>query len=210
MSMHEADVDRIVHRYSTRLREHGDDIRTLASGTEDRRRIRFDVLTDVGIGPGTSLVDVGCGFGDYFGYLQRRGIDVDYLGIDINPDLVSVARTKYPTARFEVRDIQRESPPDSDFFVSTSAFNLPLEHQDNYDFIAEMLAVMYHRARRGVAVDLLSTYVDYPSPHGFHYSPERVLGLAKRLTKRVAIRHDYPLYEFCVYLYPDFTGWAPR
>ena len=208
--MHDADVERIVSRYSTRLREHGDDIRTLASGTEERRRIRFEVLTAVGVESRTSVVDVGCGFGDYFGYLVERGIDVDYLGLDINPDLVKVARTKYPAARFEVRDIQREPPPQADFVVSTSAFNLPLLHQDNYEFIAEMLRVMYGNARRGVAVDLLSTYVDYQSPHGFHYAPERVLGLAKGLTKRVTIRHDYPLYEFCVYLYPDFAGWAPR
>ena len=47
--MHDADIDRIVKRYTARLREHGDDIKTLASGTEERRRMRFDVLTAVGI-----------------------------------------------------------------------------------------------------------------------------------------------------------------
>jgi SAM-dependent methyltransferase len=206
--MHDADVERIVKRYSARLREHGDDIRTLASGTEERRRVRFDVLTDVGVETGASIVDVGCGFGDYFGYLRERGIVVDYTGIDINPDLVAVARAKYPSARFLVDDIQRNPPPPCDFFVSTSAFNLRLDHEDNYQFAAEMLRIMYGQARRGVAVDFLTSYVDYPSPHGFHYEPERLLTIAKRLTKRVAIRHDYPLFEFCVYLYPDFTGWA--
>jgi SAM-dependent methyltransferase len=208
--MHEADVERIVRRYSARLREHGDDIRTLASGTEERRRVRFDVLTDVGIGTGASVVDVGCGFGDYFGYLRERGIAVDYTGIDINPDLVAVARAKYPAARFLVDDIQRNPPPRCDFFVSTSAFNLPLDHEDNYHFAGEMLRTMYERARGGVAVDFLTSYVDYRSPHGFHYEPERLLTIAKRITKRVAIRHDYLLFEFCVYLYPDFTGWASQ
>jgi SAM-dependent methyltransferase len=206
--MHDSDVDRIIKRYSARLREHGDHIATLASGTEERRRLRFDVLTAVGIEPGASVVDVGCGFGDYFGYLADRGVPVDYLGIDINPDLIAVARGKYPSARFQVADIQRDPPPHADFFVSTSAFNLPLEQQDNYAFAGELLDIMYVRARRGVAVDFLTSYVDYRSPHGFHYEPERLLTIAKRLTKRVTIRHDYPLFEFCVYLYPDFAGWG--
>jgi len=206
--MDAADIDRIVARYSARLREHGDDIRTLASGTEQRRRLRFDVLTEVGVTAGASVVDIGCGFGDYFGYLRDRATPVDYLGIDINPDLIAVARAKYPQARFLVSDVQREPPPPCDFVVSTSAFNLPLEHQDNYAFAADMLRIAHTSARRGVAVDFLTSYVDYESPHGFHYDPARVFAAAKQITRRVALRHDYPLFEFCVYLYPDFEGWG--
>jgi len=26
----------------------------------------------------------------------------------------------------------------------------------------------------------------------------------------VQLRHDYPLFEFCVYLLPDFTGWRTK
>ena len=206
--MHKSDVDRIVERYSARLRVHGDDIRTLASGTEARRELRFQVLTEVGVTSGMSIVDLGCGFGDYFGYLRGRGIAVDYVGLDINPDMIAVARTKYPEARFHVTDVQHEPPPPCDIVVSTSAFNLPLEHQDNYEFAADILRIAYESARCGVAIDFLTSHVDYQSPHGFHYDPARVFTAAKRLTKRVTLRHDYPLFEFCVYLYRDFEGWG--
>jgi SAM-dependent methyltransferase len=206
--MHPADVERIVERYNARLRVHGDDIRTLASGTEERRRLRFDILTGIGVASGMSVVDIGCGFGDYFGYLRDRGIAVDYLGLDINADLIEVARAKYPGAAFRVADVQRDPLPACDVVVSTSAFNLPLEHQDNYEFAADILRVAYGAARHGVAIDFLTSHVDYRSPHGFHYDPARVFDAAKRLTKRVTLRHDYPLFEFCVYLYPDFHGWG--
>jgi len=55
---------------------------------------------------------------------------------------------------------------------------------------------------------MLSSYVDFEQPDVCHYEPERVFSLSKQLTKRVSLRHDYPLYEFCVYLYPDFQGWG--
>jgi SAM-dependent methyltransferase len=207
--MDRRDIDRIVSRYNARLREFGDDIRTLASGSEERRAIRFATLTDVGVESGCSVVDLGCGFGDYFRFLQERDIAVDYTGVDINPELVEIARAKWPGARFDVRDAQIDGLPECDFVVSTSAFNLPLEHQDNYDFVADILRAAFAAARKGVAVDFLSTYVDYRSPHGFHYSPERIFAAAKGITRRVMLRHDYPLFEFCVYLYPDFDGWRP-
>jgi ubiquinone/menaquinone biosynthesis C-methylase UbiE len=205
--MNAHDRQRIIARYNDRLARYGDDIRTLASGTEDRRRMRFDVLCDVGIRTGCTVVDVGCGFGDFFRHLVDRGLTVDYTGIDINPELIAIARQKHPEASFLVADALSDELPMADFIVSTSAFNLKLVEQDNYSLVADVLRACYRHARDGVAIDLLSSYVDFESPEGFHYSPERVFALAKQITKRVSLRHDYPLFEFCLYLYPDFEGW---
>lgn len=51
--------------YRDRLRrfEHG--IQALSSGNEERRAIRFKVLQGVGIRPGCSVLDVGCGYADF-------------------------------------------------------------------------------------------------------------------------------------------------
>ncbi|HYY93714.1 MAG TPA: class I SAM-dependent methyltransferase [Pyrinomonadaceae bacterium] len=208
--MRAGDKKRIIERYDQRFAEYADDIRTLASGTEERRQLRFDVLAAVGVASGASVLDLGCGFGDFYAYLQRRGLDCDYAGYDINPTLIEVARRKFPGGRFEVRDVQAEEFPQFDFIVSSSAFNLRLTSQDNYAFIEEILRICYGHARRAVAVDLLTSYVDFESPEAFHYRPERVFSIAKGITKRVCLRHDYPLYEFCVYLYPDFQGWRNK
>lgn len=42
-----------------------------------------------------SIVDVGCGTGDFF----DRNMDVPYMGIDINPQYISFAKKKYKTNR---------------------------------------------------------------------------------------------------------------
>jgi SAM-dependent methyltransferase len=203
------DRDRIVDRYNQRLAQFGHDPRTLASGPPERHALRFTVLKEVGIESGMSVLDVGCGFGDFYGWLRRQGIDVRYTGIDINPALVEIAKQHHPDAAFAVADLQVDDlDARFDFVVSSSAFNLALAAGDNYTFAADMLARAYAIADRGVAFDFLSSYVDFRGDSAFHYQPERVFELAKRLTKRVALRHDYPLYEFCVYLYPDFKGWT--
>lgn len=202
------DRETIILRYNQRLASYGDDIRTLASGTEERRKIRFDVLREVGIQSGDSVLDVGCGFGDFSAYLQSSGLEVQYTGIDINESLIEIAKQKYNNAQFAVMDIEIDSIPEVDIIVSSSAFNLPLQATSNYEFVQRILKRFHAQARKAVAVDFMSSYVDYQSPEAFHYNPVTVFESAKAITKRVCLRHDYPLYEFCIYLYPDFQGWG--
>lgn len=194
-------------RYDARLEQFGDDIRTLGSGTEERRRLRFDVLRQVGITAGVSVLDLGCGFGDFYGFLTGAGIDVEYLGIDINPKLLDIARRKYPSATFRAVDIMTDDLDSIDYVVASGTFNLALRAGDNYDYVAGIMRRAHALARRGVAMDFQTSYVDFTVPDVFYYEPERMLTIAKEITKRVAVRHDYPLYEFCVYLFPDFAGW---
>lgn len=205
--MKKADKDRMNKRYDRRLEKWGYDIRSLASGDETRRKLRFDILTEVGLESGCRVLDLGCGFGDLYGYLTEQNIQVEYVGYDLNPNLIKIAKEQYPAAEFQVKDIQSEPFPRFDYIVSSSAFNLRLLEDDNYAFAGDMLNRCYDHADRGVAIDFLTSYVDYESPEAFHYQPEKMFAIAKNITKRVCLRHDYRLYEFCLYLYPDFTGW---
>ena len=54
---------------------------------------------------------------------------------------------------------------------------------------------------------MMTAYVDFREDRLFYYSPEEIFRFSKTLTKRVLLRHDYPLFEFTVYLYKDFAGW---
>jgi trans-aconitate methyltransferase len=121
--MDKTDKEQIIQRYNTRLAEYGDDIRTLASGTEERRRMRYKVLSEIGLSSQCSVLDIGCGFGDFYGYLCERHIQIRYVGYDINSKLIEIARIKYPTAEFDIKDIQIDPFPEFDFIVSSSSFN---------------------------------------------------------------------------------------
>jgi SAM-dependent methyltransferase len=204
------DKQRIIDRYNARLARFGTTIEALASGVEERRQLRFSVLTKVGVGAGDRLLDLGCGFGDYSAYLETHRSGVLYTGIDINPNLIAAARERYPHVSFQVGDVQEQSPGVFDYVVSTSCFNLRLRNEDNYAYVAQLLRTCYDMACKGVAIDFLSSYVDFKgdAQEAFYYEPERVFAIAKSITKCVCLRHDYPLFEFCIYLYPDFAGWT--
>ena len=195
-------------RYDARLALHGGDMKALASGTDDRRRIRYDVLAGVGVASGSSVLDVGCGFGTLSAELRAKGLDDSYTGCDINPKIIDIARSTYPGEEFLVADIQTEQLGRRfDYVVSTSSFNNPLVGVDQYEAVADLLRRAYEMADLGIAFDFMSSYVDFKTDMAFHYEPERIFSIAKGISKRVCLRHDYPLFEFCVYVLKDFKGW---
>lgn len=62
-----------------------------------------DAVERVAISPGEKVLDLGCGLGQVANRLNRRGADV--VGLDLNEELLDSARNRFPSVRFEVRDL---------------------------------------------------------------------------------------------------------
>ncbi|UEQ03320.1 class I SAM-dependent methyltransferase [Halomonas profundus] len=206
--MRDEDKSTIVSRYRKRLGEYGPGIQALASGSVERRDIRFSVLSSIGDLNGCRLLDLGCGLGDFYAWLQKQGVQVSYTGYDITPELVDFAVKRFPKASFEVRDIQTQGIPERfDYIVSSQTFNNRLSHDDNFDVMKDVLQICYEACDVAVAIDMMTSYVDFREDHLYYYQPEAIFSYAKTLTKRVSLRHDYPAFEFAILLYKDFSGW---
>lgn len=68
--------------------------------SEERQNIRFEKLICGLDLSGKKILDFGCGLGAFYGFLQNRGIDCDYIGIDIVEGFVKKAKSMYPKAKF--------------------------------------------------------------------------------------------------------------
>jgi SAM-dependent methyltransferase len=190
-----------IKRYTDRLMaKGGPTVEVLGWRDQSQQELRFDILAGIDDLNGKSVLDVGCGFGDFYDYLLAKGHHCHYVGIDINPTLLEVARTRHPALRFEERDILAQPLEESfDYVVESGVFNHRLS--DNEAFAQQMFTAMYAACRLGVAANLMSDRVSYTDAHLYYFSPESYLRYCSRLSPYVTIRHDYPLYEFTVYLY---------
>ncbi|HYK42143.1 MAG TPA: methyltransferase domain-containing protein [Thermoanaerobaculia bacterium] len=74
-------------------------------------------LTRLGIGPGTRVLDAGCGAGLFAGMAALRGAAV--TGVDASEPLVAIARRRFPGVRFEVASVEELPFPDEAFDVVT-------------------------------------------------------------------------------------------
>jgi SAM-dependent methyltransferase len=75
------------------------------------------VFDDVGIAPGTRLLDIGCGAGLATRLAAERGADV--CGLDATPEMLAIARERVPSGVFQQGDMESLPYPDDTFDVVT-------------------------------------------------------------------------------------------
>jgi SAM-dependent methyltransferase len=202
------DLQDCIDRYAERFRRHGDSPETLGWGKNARQDVRFSVLAGPALGdPDSSVLDIGCGFGDLFDYLTARGWRGRYTGVDIVPDLLRVARERHPDLDFIEADVSGSSNglPSADCVIASGVFNAKLKTGDNSVHIQRSLANMAALARRAVCADFMTDRVDFQQPGSWHTNPEWALGIALKLSRRVRMRMDYMPYEFAIIIFSDAT-----
>lgn len=106
-----------------------------------------------------SINDIGCGYGALLGFLhrRRRGVLIDYLGVDLAPEMIAVAgkRNRRRSATFAVG---RCAPRIADYSVASGIFNVKLAQDEDiwHGFIETSLDDMAASSRHGFAVNFLA------------------------------------------------------
>lgn len=118
------------------------------------RRIRRILRVE---NPG-SVLDVGCGPGVEYEGIVRAGLSVRYTGVDVTSQMIDVAKSKFPDAKWIVGDIYDLPFPDRSFeLVMCRAV---LEHLPDY---TGALKELNRVARRLVLITLYRKLTLEPS-----------------------------------------------
>jgi SAM-dependent methyltransferase len=199
-----ADVAAVVARYKNRIGQLGVSLESMASGGAEKQRIRHTVHASALRGQRPSILDVGCGIAQFYEFLNRSGIACQFTGYDIVPEYVEYCRQHYMAGTFEQRNIFTDGIGDTfDSVVISQSLNNRYQHSDNMKVMATALDLAYRHTRVSVSVDMMSSYVDFQVPDLYYYCPEEVFRIAKKICRRVCLRHDYRPFEFCIQLYHD-------
>ncbi len=193
-----------VEHYSESLDQFGYSMGAVGWGSPESQQIRFQVLTEIGMYPRASVVDIGCGMGDIYDYLDRHfHVRDGYLGIDITPRMVEAATARYPEGRFIADDIlnPRTSIPRADFVLASGIFALLKLDLEPHRIMTDLIAAMFHLCKEGLAFNSLSSWTPHPEPDKFFVDPEKALRICRGITPWVTLRHDYLPHDFTVYMY---------
>lgn len=196
------DVSLVVQRYQRRIAEHGPTFASLNSGSEEKQRLRHSVHASALRGARPSILEIGCGLGDFYKYLVAQNRDCSYHGYDIVPEYIAECGRVFLQAKFEVRNIFVDGIEGTyDTVVMSQVLNNRYQKSDNLQVMKRALELTFEHTRVSVSIDMLSSYVDFRNPDLFYYSPEEIFRIAKAIAPRVSLRHDYRAFEFSLQLF---------
>jgi ubiquinone/menaquinone biosynthesis C-methylase UbiE len=111
------------------------------------------------LSPGARVLDVGCGTGvPTAGMMVESGLDV--VGIDVSAEMLRIARSNVPTARFVAMDVQELDASLGDFDAAVAFFSLlMLRRSDIPDVLSRIRAVV--RPQGYFAVGMVEADLDY-------------------------------------------------
>ncbi len=191
--------------YAARLKHarEGFDVADWATGAS--QRARFEVLVREVDLAGRSLLDVGCGIGDLWGFLAERGLGVDYTGVDLVEPMVGEARRRHPPGpggvpRFVCCDLFAGEAPDAagPFDVVFCSGTLNLDLGNNRQFLPLAVARMLELARHLLVFNLLHVRERQRHGHCAYFDPADVLGMLRALGYDARIVDDYLPNDFTV------------
>lgn len=198
----------VISFYNRNLMMHGDRAEALR-WTPKGQLCHYEALLDIAESiAGNNILDFGCGKGDFYGFLKERTIHVKYTGCDINENLITLAREKYPETVFRVVDIQNDSlSEDFDYIFLCGVFNLEVPGIDKD--MRDILKRLFSHCRRALALNALSAHVPQKDFELHYISPEELLAFAiDELSPFVSLRHDRLPYDFTMFVYKDMN--TPR
>jgi SAM-dependent methyltransferase len=199
LSDHNQETAAIADFYDQLCGRFGDDLRSVAWGSRASQEKRFAVLAQIADLSAATVLDVGCGLGDFYDYLQRHSFRGRYLGFDLSEKMLELAAHRHPGVAFEHGDIRDATMQPFDYVVASGIFNRRVEDSDA--LLQTTVQRMYELCEKGVAFNVMSTHADFRNADEYYAAPEDVLRFCQSLNRRVVVRHDYMPHDVTYWIY---------
>lgn len=138
----------------------------------------------------SSIIDAGCGFGEYFSYLLKNSKEPKtYLGVDCEEVMINLASKRFPTQNFKVQNILLDNLSKADYYICSGAMNILLE-EEVYIFIkrcfeASQKAFIFNFLKNDPLTNIKS---------------KNIIAFCKTLSKKIEIKEHYLENDFSIYM----------
>jgi len=195
---------RIAKYYDGLIQKHGHHPRACDYGRIESQEAKFHVLSEVQSLSDSTLLDVGCGFADFAAYLQARFPSLQYSGVDLCPAMVAEAQRSHPNLDLRNANIV-DMQLDRTYDVVTANGIFYLLGDQAWPMMQKIVERMFLLAKSALAFNSLSAWAPDQESGEFYADPLQTLDFCRRLTPKVALRHDYHTRDFTVYMYKPQT-----
>ena len=122
--------------------------------------------------------------------LKRRVSPINYCGIDVNENLIKLAKSKYPETEFIAVDLEEsEFERAFDVIFICGVFNLRIAGIE--ESMKNVLKKLFRLCKEALHVNLLSYYIAQRNVELFYVKPEEIMKFAiTELSRSVTLMHE--------------------
>ena len=152
-------------------------------------------------GADSSILDLGCGYGDFLRFLRTNGYRGPYVGYDAASDMITEASRLHGQGPDRQWRIGASPVEVVDFAIASGIFNVKGDvSKDAWaQYVRDTVDILARAGRRGFAFNVLSLSSDPErrSANLYYADPAEMLSYCLvRYGRSVALLQDYGLYEF--------------
>lgn len=156
---------------------------------------------------GSSILDFGCGRGDFFSWhnITYNNIEFDYLGIDANQVLIDIGNKIYDNINLKCLDWNSlEEEDKKDWCINIRSNNLRYDTSteiSDVDYLKSTISKMYDMCNQGLIISLSSDKYDVPNQ--LSYNAGNILKWALKEYDNVVIDHTTDTNQFLLVIYKN-------
>ncbi|MBV9509031.1 MAG: class I SAM-dependent methyltransferase [Caulobacteraceae bacterium] len=197
-------LEAVASYYSGKLSEHGATPRGVDWKDAESQHVRHrQFLRLIEDDLDATLVDVGCGYGDFLPFLRGAGHRGRYIGCDVSEAMIDAARRLHGEGADRSFMVGPAPAGIADYAVASGILNVmrPPSGEGWKEYVRATIDELAAAGRRGFAFNMLSLNSDPERRRAdLHYAdPPTVLAdCITRYGRHVALMQDYGLWEFTV------------
>ncbi len=178
--------------YQKSIKEYGISAQGVHWNSKYTQYKRFEIITkllktDI---KDSTIVDVGCGFGEYYNYLEfNNKIPKLYIGIDCEIKMIEVSKKRFPNQLFFKQNVLYDELLIADYYISSGALNILTLEQCNI-FIERC----YEKSNKGFIFNYLKNLT-------FNCIKQQdIISIAKKYCDNLIIKEDYLDNDFTIFM----------
>ena len=204
-SLKQEQRNRIIASQRDAFKRHGFHPNALLWSSKEIQETRFNIIANIGIQAGDSVLDIGCGFGDFNAYLKRTKRSISYTGIDLSQELIEEGRKHYPDAHLVVGDLFDFNPDQDSFDYVTLSGTLNRKFDGASQYTYAVISRMFDTCRKGIAFNLLDARDEWTASRWDlqSFQPGEIIEFVAGLSSDYTLVDNYLKNDFSVYVYKE-------
>lgn len=197
-------LSQVAAYYASKLELHGSTPQGVDWNGQASHELRHQqFLRLLGGAPDASVLDLGCGYGDFLRFLRERGHRGVFIGYDVASSMIEKARALHGEGVDRQWRIGAHPTDVADYAIASGIFNVKGDVPDESwtPYVQHTIDALARAGRCGFAFNLLSLSSDPERRRPYLYYADAAAMLSyclARYGRSVALLQDYGLYEFTV------------